>query len=254
MPMTTSNTLDLALRLWPQVRDGGGVDDPSLLDVLLATQGQPGAPGFKGGVRGTFSCFPPAESASFTLPSGEQPRNDADARLIAHILVARVLLAAGLHVDRRVQRAMADAYAVTWTVRGVLDASPLALGTSLWLIALDPLQSSDQPLAIEWTPSAYQDAERWDMDYRLFSHYDIHQRALDWVTYASAAPGRHAGCSVWTVVEPLLRSDDQRAQIALGQFATLAARGEDEAPVPAAAMLDRARVEALLRAHLAAAR
>ncbi|RJQ07731.1 MAG: hypothetical protein C4558_09190 [Dehalococcoidia bacterium] len=92
------------------------------------------------------------------------------------------------------------------------------------------------------------------MGYRLFSHYDIHQRALDWVAYTSAAPGRHPGCSVWTVVEPLLRFDDQRAQIALGQFATLAARGEDDAPVPAAAMLDRARVEALLRAHLAAAR
>ena len=56
------------------------------------------------------------------------------------------------------------------------------------------------------------------------------------------------------MVEPLLRFEDQRTQIALGQFATLAARGENEAPVPAAAMLDRARVEALLRAHLAAAR
>ena len=252
--MTTSNTLDLALRLWPQVRDSGAVDDPTLLDALLATQGQPGAPGFEGGVRGTFACFPAGESAAFTLPSGEQPRDDADARLIAHILVTRVLLGAGLHVDRRVQRAMADAYAVTWTVRGVLDASPLALATSLWLIALDPLRISDQPLAIDWTPAAYQDAERWDMDYRLFSHYDIHQRALDWVGYASAAPGRHPGCSAWTVVEPLLRFEDQRTQIALGQFATLAARGEDEAPVPAAAMLDRARVEALLRAHLAAAR
>lgn len=252
--MTTSTTLDLALRLWPQVRDSGTVDDPSLLDSLLATQGQPGAPGYEGGVRGTFACFPPDGPATFTLPSGEQPRDDRDARLIAHILVTRVLLGAGLHVDRRVQRAMADTYAVTWTVRGALDASPLALANSLWLIALDPLQVSDQPLAIDWTPTAYQDAERWEMDYRLFSHYDIHQRALDWVAYASAAPGRHPGCSVWTVVEPLLRIDDQRAQIALGQFATLAARGEDEAPVAAAAMLDRARVEALLRAHLAAAR
>ncbi len=254
--MTTSSTLDLALRLWPQVRDSGRVDDASLLDELLAAQGRPGAPGYEGGVRGTFACFGPDEPAAFTLPGGERPRDDADARLIAHILVTRVLLGAGLHVDRRIQRAMADAYAVTWTARGVLDASPLALGTSLWLIALDPLQISDQPLAIDWTPSAYQDARRWNLDYRLFSHYDIHQRALDWVAYASGASGRHAGCSVWTLVEPLLRFDDQRAQIALGQFATLAAGGEDEdgAPVPAAAMLERARVEALLRAHLAAAR
>jgi hypothetical protein len=254
--MTTSPNLDLALRLWPQVRDSGTVDDPALLDALLATQGKPGAAGYAGGVNGTFACFGPGEPAAFTLPSGEQPRDDEDARLLAHLLVTRVLLGAGLHVDRRVQRAMADAYAVTWTLRGALSASPLALATSLWLIALDPLQISDQPLAIDWTPEAYQDAERWDLDYRLFSHYDVHQRALDWVAYASAAPGRHRGCSVWTIVEPLLRFDnDQRAQIALGQFATLAAGGEEEdQPVPAAAMLDRARVEALLRVHLAAAR
>lgn len=152
------------------------------------------------------------------------------------------------------QRALADAHAIIWTARGTLQASPLALATSLWLVALDPLQVSDQPLAIDWTPEVFQDPERWDLEYRLFSHYDIHQRALDWVAYASGAPRRHPGCSAWTVVEPLLRFDDQRAQIALGQFATLAARGEDEAPALAAAMLDRARVEALLRAHLAAAR
>ncbi|TAJ18431.1 MAG: hypothetical protein EPO65_09035 [Dehalococcoidia bacterium] len=252
--MSTSPNLDLALRLWPQVRDGGAVDDPAFLDALLASQGQPGAVGYEAGIRSTFACFKPDEVATFILPSGEQTRDDQDARLLAHILVTRVLLGAGLHIDRRVQRALADVHAIIWTPRGVLQASPLALATSLWLIALDPLQLSDQPLAIDWTPEAFQDAERWDLEYRLFSHYDIHQRALDWVAYASAAPGRIPGCSAWTVVEPLLRFDDQRAQIALGQFATLAARGEDEAPVPAAAMLDRARVEALLRAHLAAAR
>ncbi len=253
--MTTSPDLDLALRLWPQVRDSGTVDDPALLDALLATQGKPGAAGYAGGVNGTFACFPPDEVASFTLPSGERTRDDEDARLLAHLLVTRVLLGAGLHVDRRVQRAMADAYAVTWTERGELTASPLALATSLWLIALDPLQISDQPLAIDWTADAYQDARRWDLDYRLFSHYDVHQRALDWIAFASAAPGRHPGCSTWTIVEPLLRfEDDQRAQIALGQFAALAAQGDIDGDVPAAAMLDRARVEALLRAHLAAAR
>jgi hypothetical protein len=254
--MATSDVLDLALRIWPQARDGGAAGDPGLLDTLLSTQGQPGAPGYEGGVRGTFACFPPGEPASFVLPSGERTGGDGDARLIAHMLVTRVLLAAGLHVDRRVQRAMADTYAVTWAVRGARDASPLALATSLWLVALDPLRVSDQPLPIDWAPAAYQDPERWDLDYRLFSHYDIHERALDWVAYASAAAGRIPGCSIWTVVEPLLRfGEDQRAQIALGQFVTLAARGEaDEGPVPAAAMLERARVEALLRAHLAAAR
>lgn len=252
--MSTSPNLDLALRLWPQVRDSGTVDDPAFLDALLASQGKPGAAGYEGGILGTFACFQPDEVAAFTLPSGEQTRDDQDARLLAHILVTRVLLGAGLHVDGRVQRALADAHATIWTPRGVLQPSSLVLATSLWLIALDPLQISDQPLAIDWTAEAYQDTERWDLEYRLFSHYDIHQRALDWVAYASAAPGRIPGCSAWTVVEPLLRFDDQRAQIALGQFATLAARGEDEAPVPAAAVLDRARVEALLRAHLAAAR
>ncbi len=252
--MSTSPNLDLALRLWPQVRDSGTVDDPAFLDALLATQGKPGAAAYEGGVSGTFACFPPDEVASFTLPSGEVTRDDEDARLLAHLLVTRVLLGSGLHVDRRVQRALADAHAIIWTARGTLQASPLALATSLWLVALDPLQVSDQPLAIDWTPEGFQDPERWDLEYRLFSHYDIHQRALDWVAYASGAPRRHPGCSAWTVVEPLLRFDDQRAQIALGQFATLAARGEDEAPALAAAMLDRARVEALLRAHLAAAR
>ena len=39
-----------------------------------------------------------------------------------------------------------DAYAMTWAVGGAYDASPLALGTSIWLAALDPQQSSDRPL------------------------------------------------------------------------------------------------------------
>jgi hypothetical protein len=55
--MVNSKVLDLALRLWPQVRDRGQVDDPADLDLLLATQGQPGAFGYEGGVRGTFAAF-----------------------------------------------------------------------------------------------------------------------------------------------------------------------------------------------------
>lgn len=47
MPNTPSPVLELAIRLWPQVRDRGAVDDPSDLDTLLASQGQPGAPASK---------------------------------------------------------------------------------------------------------------------------------------------------------------------------------------------------------------
>ena len=248
--MSTSPVLDLAIRLWPQVRDRGAVDDPNDLDTLLAAQGRPGAPGFEGGVRRTFACFPPEEDATFVLPTGERPRDDADARLIAHLVVTRTLLGAGLSVDRRVQGAMGDAYAMTWAVRGAYGASPLALATSMWLAALDPQQSSDHPLPIDWAPAYYQDAERWDVDYRLFSHYDIRERMLDWATFASGSPARHPGCSVWTLVEPLMRITDGRAQIALAQFGD-ASDEESEEAVPAAAVLDRARISALLRAYLA---
>ena len=249
--MSTSTTLDLALRLWPRLRDGGAVDDPADLDTLLAAQGQPGAPGYDGGVRRTFACFPPGEQATFTLPTGERPRDDADARLLAHILVTRTLLGAGLAVDRRVQAAQGDAYAMTWAVRGDYDASPLTLAASLWLIALDPQRLSDHPLTIDWSPAHYQGAARWDLEYRLFSHYDIRERALDWVAYASVAPARHPGCSIWTIVEPLLRLSDGRSALALAQFAEASDTVDEEAP--AAAMLERARIAALLRAFVAQA-
>lgn len=250
--MSASSTLDLALRLWPPLRDRGAVDDPADLDTLLAAQGLPGAPGEEGGVRHTFACFPPGAAATFALPAGERPRDDADARLLAHLLVTRTLLAAGLAIDRRVLAAQGDASAMTWAVRGEYSASPLALATSLWLIALDPLAASDRPLAIEWSPPYYQDAARWDLEYRLHSHYDIRERALDWVAYASVSSARHPGCSLWTIVEPLLRFGDGRSQIALAQFAEAADAAGEEAP--AAAMLERARVAALLRAFLAQGR
>ena len=247
--MSTSPILELAIQLWPQVRDRGAVDDPNDLDTLLAVQGQPGAPGVEGGVRHTFACFPPEEDATFVLPSGERPRDDTDARLIAHILVTRVLLGAGLSIDRRVQEAMGDAYAMTWAVAGAYDTSALALATSMWLVALDPQQASDHPLPIDWSPAYYQNAARWDLDYRLFSHYDIRERMLDWISYTSVAPSRHPGCSIWTIVEPLMRIPDQRAQMALALFAD--ASDDTEQAIPAAAMLDRARVAALLRAYSA---
>ena len=245
-----SDVLNLALQLWPQVRDRGAVDDPTALDTLLAALGRPGAPGADGGVRGTFACFGPDEDASdFRLPSGERPEDDADGRLLAHILVTRTLLGAGLHVDRRVLQAMADAHAMTWCVRGGYAASPLTLATSLWLIALDPLPKSDRPLPIDWSPALYQDPQRWDIDYRLFSHYDIAERALDWVVYASIDPARHEGCSIWSIVEPLLRLDDDRALTALAGLAESSDSAVED--LPAAAMLERGRIEGLLRGFIA---
>jgi hypothetical protein len=247
--MNASPVLDLALSLWPQVRDQGTVNNPSDLDTLLATQGQPGAPGQEEGVVHTFACFRPDDEAMFTLATGERPQSDAEARMIASILVTRTLLGAGLHVDRRVQQAMAQTYAVTWAVRGGYDASPLTLASTLWLIALDPHRSSDRPLPIDWDAPLYQDPERWDLDYRLFSHYDMRERALDWVMYASVSPGRHAGCSTWTIIEPLLRVNDGRAHLALAQLSESAEQEQESAP--AAAMLERARIESMLRAFLA---
>ncbi len=247
--MKESPVLDLALRLWPQVRDQGMVDEPGDLDTLLATQGQPGAPGYEAGVRHTFACFRPDDEAAFTLATGERPADEEEARLVANILVIRTLLGAGLHIDRRVQQAMAQTYAVTWAVRGAYDASPLVLAMTLWLIALDPNRASDRPLPIDWDAPLYQDPERWDLDYRLFSHYDMRERALDWVMYASVSPDRHQGCSTWTIVEPLLRLNDSRAHLALAQLSESADQEQEAAP--AAAMLERARIESMLRAFLA---
>ena len=126
-----ADVLNLAQRLWPQVRDTGTVDDAATLDTLMATLGQPGAPGFEGGERHTFAAFLPSEDASdFALTTGERPADDADGRFIAHILGSRALLGAGLHVDRRVQQAAGAVYAQTWCVRGGYSASPLAVATS----------------------------------------------------------------------------------------------------------------------------
>ena len=78
---------------------------------------------------------------------------------------------------------------------------------------------------------------------------DIRERALDWATYVSGEPARHAGASIWTIVEPLLRLErDGRARAALGQFAGAADAGGEHAS--AAAMLERNRVAELLRAHM----
>ena len=199
--MSESEILDLALRIWPQARDSGVIDDPDDLDRLLASQNQPGAPNHDCGQRYTFACFAPDAEAKLSLATGESADGD-DARFIAHLLVTRTLLAVGLAIDERVTGAMADAYAFSWTAAGSdYRQSPLALAASLWLVALDPSANSDHPITIDWASDCFDDAERWDPDYRLFSHYDIRERALDWAMYVSGAPRRIEGVSVWTLVE-----------------------------------------------------
>ena len=254
-----SEVLALAMRLWPQARDRGSVDDPADLDRLLEAQGLPGAPGQDCGLRHTFACFPPDAEAALTLPTGEQPASDESARFTAHLLVTRTLLAAGLSIDERVTGAMCDAYALSWLMRdgGLLEErghrAPLALAVSVWLVALDPLSLSDRPLPIDWSAECFRQHDYWDPEYRLFSHYDIRERALDWAMYVSADAQRHAGVSVWTIVEPLLRLEqDSRVRMALGQFAEAADAGGEHAP--AAAMLERNRISGMLREHLAGAR
>jgi hypothetical protein len=248
-----SDPLALALRLWPTVRDGQPVEDPADLDRLLATQGQPGAAYFDDGVQHTFAVFPPDASAKLIMPTGEESHSDEEARFLGHLLITRTLLAAGLHIDPRVTSAMGDAYALTWTViGGEYVQTPLALGTSLWLIALDPSSNSDRPLPIDWTPALFQDGDRWDLDYRLFSHYDIRERALDWAVFAASHPDQREDVSSFALVEPLLRlTEDARAATALA--AVEESGGGDDAPAQASAMLERGRIAALLQAYISSA-
>ncbi len=247
--MAGAPIIDLILRLWPRARDEGLVADPSDLDLLLATQGGAGAPGRECGLGHTFACFGRDRAASLTLPTGERTSSDAEARFVGHLLVTRLLLAAGLSVDERVTGAMCDAYGLSWTAStgGHYGQTPLALAVSLWLVALDPLSATDRPLPIEWEADCYRDARRWDPEYRLFSHYDIRERALDWATWVSADAARRGGVSIWTIAEPLLRlRDDNRARLALAQ---LDDAGDAGAPAASAAsMLERNRVALLLRA------
>jgi hypothetical protein len=238
----------LALELWPVARDRGAVEDPSALDRLLECLGQPGAPGYKCGMRNTFACFPPDEEASLTLPTGESTTSDDEARFIGHVLVTRTLLGAGLHVDQRVIGAMGAAYASSWAAHGGrYGQTPLALATSLWLIALDPLIISDRPIPIDWDSDCFGDPDRWDPDYRLFSHYDISERAIDWAVYVSGAVDRRGDCSIYSIVEPLLRMEDTRVDLALSNYGQ--AQDAVSESAPAAAMLDRGRIAALLQGH-----
>ena len=251
--MSDSELVDLALRLWPSVRDRGTVDDPSDLDRLIDAQGLRGAPGVERGLQCTFACFAPEQAASLTLPTGERIEDDASARFVAHLLVTRTLLGVGLAVDERVVGALTEAHALSWlaTGGGNYYQSPAALAVSMWLIALDPLSDSDRPFAVDWAADLFNDVTRWDPDERLFSHYDVRERALDWAAYVSYEAGRLSGVSRWTVMEPLLRMErDARARLALSQLLSADDTGER---APVSAMLERNRIAGLVRAWAAGA-
>jgi hypothetical protein len=248
-----NNVLEIALALWPVVRDGNPPPDPTQLDVLLDSQGQPGAAGYDCGLRTTFAAFAPDEEARVTLPSGEQTESDEEARFVAHLVVTRTLLAAGLAIDERVNQGLATAHALSWTTEGAEHHhwTPLALAVGLWLVALDPQTDSDRPLPIDWSPACFE-RDWWDPDYRLFSHYDVLERALDWASYVSRDAARRGGCSVWTIAEPLLRLEqDARARIALPMLADGDPPGHRP---PATAGLERGRVALLVQGYLQAAR
>lgn len=250
-PPAPEAPLTIAQRLWPQVRDRGTVNDPEDLDRLLATLGQPGAPGVTEGVTTTFACFAPDEVATLVLPTGERPAGDEAARFMGHVLLTRTLLAAGLGIDRRVSEALASACGLSWARRvgGHYGRTPLEMAIALWLPALDPDGASDRPLPIDWSPPLYTDEDLWDPGYRLFSHYDIRERALDWAVWVAFDGDRRSGVSLWTIVEPLLRlTDDGRARYVLAQLGATEDIGE---PAPAAAMLERHRIATLLRQFMA---
>ena len=237
------NPVDLALEIWPGLRDGNNLEDLSDLDILLESQGIPTAYGSSEGISATFGGFTESVSQAVTLPTGETTSSLEEAQLLCHMVVTRTLMSAGLVVDRRVQEAMGQAYANTWCVKGDYTTTPLVLSASLWLVALDPQNHSDTPLPIDWTAPIYENSLVWDTEYRLFSHYDIKERALDWAVHVSHDNERHQGCSRWNIIEPLLRIEDERAGLAVTNF--LNQLEEDTENISARYIIERSRIAKL---------
>ncbi len=237
------NPIDVALEIWPDLRDGNNLQDLSHLDILLGSLGIPTAYGSSEGISTTFGGFTESASPTVTLPTGETTTSLEEAKLLCHIVVTRTLMSAGLDVDRRVQEAMGQAYANTWCVKGDYKTTPLVLSASLWLIALDSQSHSDTPLPIDWSASIYENSLFWDTEYRLFSHYDIKERALDWVVHVSHENERHQGCSRWNIIEPLLRIEDERADLAVTNF--LNQLEEDAENISARYIIERSRIAKL---------
>ena len=138
-------------------------------------------------------------------------------------------LAAGIGVDARVSQAMGTVHAFTWTTEGGghYHTTPLTLAASLWLVALDSLAGDARPLPIDWSAGCFERAW-WDPDYRLFSHYDVRERALDWATHGR--PGETRTPDQW-IKSPLL------FQLSYGPALILAPTGMTGLPSPQAGKL-----------------
>jgi len=244
MEEQTKTIIEKVFDIWPSIRDGQAISDISVLDHLLNLLSERNAFGVEQGINNTFSGFTNEDDQSIVLLSGESTHTPDEAKLLAHILITRLLVGAGLHVDRRIQGALGDAYANTWCVRGEYSTTPLVLAHSLWLIALDPQNHSDIPLAINWEPTYYQNSEVWDLDYRLFSHYDVKERALDWAAYVSHSSERYSGCSRWNIIEPLIRINDERAHLAIKQLSD--SIDPETEGIGVAEILERSRISRLL--------
>lgn len=244
MQEQTKTIIEKVFDTWPSIRDGQVISDISVLDYLLSLLGKKNAFGIAQGLNNTFSGFTDEDDQNIVLPSGESTRTPDEARLLAHILITRLLVGAGLDVDRRIQSALGDAYANTWCVKGEYRTTPLVLAHSLWLIALDSQNHSDVPLVINWEPTYYQNAKVWDLNYRLFSHYDVKERALDWAVHVSHSSDRYAGCSRWNIIEPLIRINDERAHLAIKQLSE--STDPEVQGIGAAEILERSRISRLL--------
>ena len=209
---------------WTEVRDTGSLSDLGILDQLLQRIGKDGAPGYECGIFDTFSIFDKNEDAKIFLSTGEETSSDTEARFIGNLLAIRLFLAAGFMFDAKIISALASTYGLSWTkkIGGNYGHSSLSLAISLWLIALDPKPESDEPFNINWELQCFQNNVFWDLDYNLFSHYDIKERMLDWCIYAINNEDTIRDISIFTILEPLLHlQNDSRAKIVIDKFSDL---------------------------------
>tara|TARA_Y100001970_G_scaffold89710_1_gene113078 strand:+ start:9313 stop:10062 length:750 start_codon:yes stop_codon:yes gene_type:complete len=238
--------IDSMQSAWAEVRDSGSLTNVGILDELLERIGKEGAPGYECGVINTFSVFSPDEDAKIILVTGEETSSDAEARFIGNLLAIRLFLAAGFIFDAKIISALSSTYGLSWTkkIGGNYGHSSLSLATSLWLIALDPKPESDEPFNIDWDLQCFNNDELWDLDYNLFSHYDIKERMLDWCIYAINNDDIIQDISIFTILEPLLHlQNDSRAKIVIDKFSDLNDHHESKS---ASAMVEKKRISDLV--------
>ena len=238
--------IDSIQSAWTEIRDNGSLSNVKILDQLLERIGQEGAPGYECGILDTFSVFSPSEDAKIILPTGEETNSDSEARFIANLLALRLFLAAGFIFDGKIISALASTYGLSWTrkIGGNYGHSSLSLAISLWLIGLDPKPESDEPFNINWNLQCFQNSELWDLDYNLFSRYDIKERMLDWCIYAVNNEAIMKDISIFTILEPLLLlQNDSRAKIVIDKFSDLNDHHESKS---ASTLIEKKRIADLV--------